>query len=166
MGMREETMVKPDNKMNIPWSVKGVSKEARAAAKKAAASEGVTMGEWLSRAIRTAGNDSSVVSTTQTGIAVPAALALPASRDVVTSTGSIEALRHSISDRIAQSEVRILGVAEPIQEIIQQLASRIESLESRTLGLPREALPPVSVPARPLRRNTAGIDSIPGSNAR
>ena len=62
-------MVKPDNKMNIPWSIKGVSKEARAAAKKAAASEGITMGEWLSRAIRTAENDSSMVSATQTGAA-------------------------------------------------------------------------------------------------
>jgi hypothetical protein len=153
MATREETMVKPDNKMNIPWSIKGVSKEARAAAKKAAASDGVTMGEWLSRAIRTAENDSSMVSATQTGAAT---LALSTSRDVVTSTGSTEALRHGISDRIAQSEVHILGVAEPLQEIIQQLASRIESLESRTLAWPQEALPPVSVPARSVRRKTGG----------
>ena len=108
MAMGEETMAKPDDKMNIPWSIKGVSKEARAAAKKAAAWEGVTMGVWLSRAIRTAKNDSSVVSANQTGAD---ALALPASRDVVTSTGSTESLRHGISDRMAQSEVRILGIA-------------------------------------------------------
>ena len=140
--------------MNIPWSVKGVSKEARAAAKKAAASEGVTMGEWLSRAIRTAENDAAAAPANQTGATTPADRAVQTSRDVVTSTGSTEALRHGISDRIAQSEVRILGVVEPLQEIIQQLASRIESLESRTPGRPAEALPPVPVPASPAHRKT------------
>jgi hypothetical protein len=152
MPMREEKMVKPDDKMNIPWSVKGVSKEARAAGKKAAALEGVTMGVWLSRAIRTAKQDPSVVSTTQTAPASPADMISSASRDVVKPTGSTEALRHGISDRIAQSEVRILGLLEPLQEIIQQLSSRIESLVSITPRRPPGALPPVSVQPRPVRR--------------
>jgi localization factor PodJL len=152
--MREEKMVKSGNKMNIPWSVKGVSKEARAAAKKAAALEGVTMGEWLRRAIRTAKTDPPVVSATQTARAILADMTLSASRDVVTSAGQTEALRRGICDRIAQSEVPILGLVAPIQEIIQQLSSRVESLVSPPPPSSPGALPPVSVPPRPVRRKT------------
>jgi hypothetical protein len=147
-------MVKSGNKMNIPWSVKGVSKEARAAAKKAAALEGVTMGEWLRRAIRTAKTDPPVVSATQTARAILADMTLSASRDVVTSAGQTEALRRGICDRIAQSEVPILGLVAPIQEIIQQLSSRVESLVSPPPPSSPGALPPVSVPPRPVRRKT------------
>ena len=154
--MREEKMVKSGNKMNIPWSVKGVSKEARAAAKKAAALEGVTMGEWLRRAIRTAKTDPPVVSATQTARAILADMTLSASRDVVTSAGQTEALRRGICDRIAQSEVPILGLVAPIQEIIQQLSSRVESLVSPPPPSSPGALPPVSVPPRPVRRKTGG----------
>jgi hypothetical protein len=156
MLMREEKMAKPYDKMNIPWSVKGVSKEARAAGKKAAALEGVTMGEWLSRAIRTAKQDTSVMSANETPVANPGGMVLSTSRDVVKSTGSTEALRRGISDRIAQSEVRIFGLVEPLQEIIQQLSSRIESLVSPTPRPPPGALPPVPVPPRPVRRKTGG----------
>ena len=41
-----------NNKIDMPWSIKGVSSEARTLAKAAAAREGVTMGEWVSQAIR------------------------------------------------------------------------------------------------------------------
>lgn len=35
-----------------PWSIKGVSKKARALAKRQAASEGMPLGQWLSKRIR------------------------------------------------------------------------------------------------------------------
>jgi localization factor PodJL len=37
---------------NLPWSIKGVSAEAREAAKQAARSAGLPLGLWLSRVIR------------------------------------------------------------------------------------------------------------------
>lgn len=37
-----------------PWSIKGVSREARRLAKSAAAEAGIPMGTWLSRAIEQA----------------------------------------------------------------------------------------------------------------
>jgi hypothetical protein len=37
---------------NLPWSIKGVGAEARAAAKEAARRAGLPLGAWLARAIR------------------------------------------------------------------------------------------------------------------
>lgn len=38
-------------KQHVPWSVKGVSPEARRMAKEQAQARGITIGEWLSEAI-------------------------------------------------------------------------------------------------------------------
>jgi len=43
-----------------PWSLKGITPAARAAAKRAADEEGVTMGVWLSRLIRDIAADQGV----------------------------------------------------------------------------------------------------------
>ncbi len=48
---------KNDAAITIPWSVKGVSAKARQTAKDKAAEEGVTIGTWVSRAIRAAAQD-------------------------------------------------------------------------------------------------------------
>ena len=37
----------------VPWSIKGVDFDAREAAKEAARRDGVTLGEWMNRAIST-----------------------------------------------------------------------------------------------------------------
>jgi hypothetical protein len=37
---------------NIPWSIKGISAEARAAAREAAKKAGMPLGAWLARTIR------------------------------------------------------------------------------------------------------------------
>lgn len=124
-------MADTDPKKDMPWSVKGVSKEAREVVKKAAAEQGVTMGEWLSRAIRadleqTGESNSDIVEATPavpTGPAEPSEATGP--RDVE------ERLRRGIAAKIAESESRILNVVEPLQEIIQQMAVRIELLENR-----------------------------------
>ena len=42
---------------NMPWSLKGISHEARAAAKAAAKLAGMPLGAWLSGAIRAAGSN-------------------------------------------------------------------------------------------------------------
>lgn len=43
-------------KSNVPWSVKGIEQDARAAAKSAARQAGMTVGEWLNSVIYEAGN--------------------------------------------------------------------------------------------------------------
>lgn len=46
-------------KSNAPWSVKGIERDARETAKEAARREGMTVGEWLSQVIYTAGDPES-----------------------------------------------------------------------------------------------------------
>lgn len=48
-------MSRRDGKARMPWSVKGVSPQARDLAKSATSREGDTMGEWLSDVIRRVG---------------------------------------------------------------------------------------------------------------
>ena len=45
-------MEKRVKNVNFPWSIKGVSTEARDFAKTAAAERGITMGEWLTNVIQ------------------------------------------------------------------------------------------------------------------
>ena len=40
-------MAKTVNTENFPWSIKGISIEARKLAKEGAAKEGLTIGQWL-----------------------------------------------------------------------------------------------------------------------
>ena len=159
-------MAKPGDKANIPWSVKGVSKEARQLAKKAAAAEGMTMGAWLSRAIRADGqapmatpvhDDNSIAPSPDT---MPPALLEPTD-SIPSEPGpsepgpsnpdlSDENARRRIIERVAESEDRILGVVQPLHEIILQITGRIEALEQRARGVASQALP------RP-KQNTTSI---------
>ena len=121
-----------DAKSNIPWSVKGVSKEAREAAKSAAAEQGVTMGEWLTQAIRSGEQDlADVPRSVSTEAENHSVNDPPLVGQMPTVSNPADRLRAGISKSIAQSEERILGVVTPLQEIIQQMALRIEALESR-----------------------------------
>jgi len=152
-------MTDSDDKANVPWSVKGVSKEAREAVKKAAAEEGVTMGEWLSKVIRAAesapadplpdDDDLVLVEREETTMAGPLADAvsetgLAVGGDAGTAAGT-EDLRAGVASRVAEAEDRILAVVEPLQEIIQQLSTRLEALE-RMAGAPGETRDTTSLP--------------------
>jgi hypothetical protein len=143
-------MARNDPKKDMPWSVKGVSKEAREVVKKAAAEQGITMGEWLSQAIRAdtdepRGSNPTVENTAPAR--PPATTREAGSREVE------ERLRRGIVEKIAESENRILNVVEPLQEIIQQMALRIELLESRSSS-PSEKTRPKALDGPPRYRKT------------
>ncbi len=149
-------MAEPDSKSNMPWSVKGVSKEARDAVKKAAAEQGITMGEWLTQAIRADGES-------QEGPADPGPQSVAAAPTTeLESSGddgpsplamSSDTLRAAIAERIVESELRLLAVVEPLQDIIEQLAARIEALEDRSQATGREATP-AAIEAAPAYRQS------------
>ena len=44
-------MAKTVNTENFPWSIKGISIEARKLAKEGAAKEGLTIGQWLKKIV-------------------------------------------------------------------------------------------------------------------
>ena len=133
-------MTDPQAKSNIPWSIKGVSREARDAAKKAAAAQGDTMGEWLTLAIRSGDHGQSgalAVPSAEPGVGTVETASVPAPREsnLVDGVDPADRLRRAITDQIEQSENRILGVVAPLQDIIQQMALRIEALENRRTAI-------------------------------
>ncbi len=111
-------MAPPNDSPAPPWSVKGVSREARDAARRAAAAEGATIGEWLGRAIRRAGEAPS-------GAAAAAAEGAGAAAG---AAGGAE-VRRAAAARIAASEARVRDIVDPLREVVRRLAGRVEALE-------------------------------------
>lgn len=108
-------MPPPNDSPASPWSVKGVSREARDAARAAAAAEGATIGEWLGRAIRRAGE-------------APSGAGAAAGEGAAAAAGN-EEVRRAAAARIAASEARIRDIVDPLREVVRRLAGRVEALE-------------------------------------
>ena len=94
-------MAKSASSSNHPWSIKGISEDARAVAKEAAAREGITMGEWLTRAISRAGG----------GEAPEMAVSIPDETAEEIAGKEVEAttLRDEIARRVREAEDRMVG---------------------------------------------------------
>ncbi|WP_420402910.1 hypothetical protein [Nisaea sp.] len=117
----------------LPWSLKGVSPEAREIAKKAAAQQGMTIGEWVSRAIRDVGPEP--------GASAPSA---PIRQDdggpVVPTLEDEEALRAAVRERIYAAEEQVAHVVGPLQDIIERMAHRLTRLEENAAGSSEETM--------------------------
>lgn len=121
-------------KSNAPWSVKGIERDAREAAKEAARREGMTVGEWLNQMIYSHGQESASSGGEVEGLKL---------RDIVTA---IEHLRNRIveaekksSETAASLSRNVGGVVERLQRLerikpaegsYQDLAARLEKIES------------------------------------
>jgi len=118
----------------LPWSLKGVSPEAREIAKKAAAQQGMTIGEWVSRAIRDVGpepgSSATAPSSERTG-----------GGSVAASPKDEEALRRAVRQRIYAAEEQIAHVVGPLQDIIERMARRLTRLEEKAPRAPKETDP-------------------------
>ena len=96
-----------DIKPNLPWSIKGVTTDARARVKAAAKRDGLTIGAWLSQAIES-GDD----APPSTNVEAPVAPA-------------------DIEARLDALEARMVALAAPLQEVIAHLSGRLARLEDR-----------------------------------
>jgi len=109
----------------LPWSLKGVSPEAREIAKKAAAQQGMTIGEWVSLAIRDVGPDQEPAAVSENAPVL----------DEAPLYGSAEtdgdAVREAVRARIYESEERVAHMVGPLQEIIERLSRRLTRIEER-----------------------------------
>ena len=108
----------------FPWSIKGVSVEARDFVRTAAAERGITMGEWLTNVIQ---NETKAFEST-------------GDSQQKTNDGSktpqmvIEIPKRaedSLLKKLDETEGRVLEAVKPLREIVLKLSLRLEALESR-----------------------------------
>jgi hypothetical protein len=125
-------MAKTVNTENFPWSIKGISIEARKLAKEGAAKEGLTIGQWL-KIIINKDHDETVISenksleNAKSDIAATKTLKSDLSQPPPMKTHD-ETMVLEIIDQI---EKRYLELTTPIQSILSQLSLRMDLVESK-----------------------------------
>lgn len=151
-------MSRRDGKARMPWSVKGVSPEARDLAKSATAREGDTMGEWLSDVIRRVGAAQAAgrpvsASSHRRGVpalagrrpvpgevrgplvrpgypsAPPAVMASAPPAGAQDDAVDEEALAALVAERVERTEARLVGLLQSLEDIVLRLADRLDRLE-------------------------------------
>ena len=125
-------MAKTVNTENFPWSIKGISIEARKLAKEGAAKEGLTIGQWL-KIIINKDHDETVISenksleNAKSDIAATKTLKSDLSQPPPMKTHD----ETMVLELIDQIEKRYLELTTPIQSILSQLSLRMDLLESK-----------------------------------
>ena len=125
-------MAKTVNTENFPWSIKGISIEARKLAKEGAAKEGLTIGQWLKKIINE-DHDETVISVNKSlenansEIAATKTLKSDLSQPPPMKTHD----ETMVLELIDQIEKRYLELTTPIQSILSQLSLRMDLLESK-----------------------------------
>ena len=140
-------MSRRDGKARMPWSVKGVSPEARDLAKTVTSREGETMGDWLSDVIRRVGAAQAAGRplgpphrrglpalpgrrpTGETARAVPLPPQPAATPVPEADTVDEAALAELVAERIERTEARLVGLLGSIEDIVVRLTDRLERLE-------------------------------------
>ncbi|MEZ5894342.1 MAG: tetratricopeptide repeat protein [Parvularculaceae bacterium] len=126
-------------KSNVPWSVKGIERDARETAKEAARREGMTVGEWLNQIIYShseGGSPGALADSEVEGLKL---------RDIVTA---IEHLRNRVVEAESKNarvfgeltrnmggfveRVQRLERVKPAEGTYQDLAQRIDRIEQNT----------------------------------
>ena len=125
-------MAKTVNTENFPWSIKGISIEARKLAKEGAAKEGLTIGQWL-KIIINKDHDETVISenksleNAKSDIAATKTLKSDLSQPPPMKTHD----ETMVLELIDQIEKRYLELTTPIQSILSQLSLRMDLVESK-----------------------------------
>ena len=118
-------MAKSGNNENFPWSIKGVSIEARNMAKVSASEHGITIGEWLTSVIHGDAENSIVSPSNITESKQPSTSGFNGSQ-----LGPINEQR--VLEQLGKTEERVIEAIKPLNSILKQLSLRLEALESRS----------------------------------
>ena len=108
----------------FPWSIKGVSVEARDFVRTAAAKRGITMGEWLTNVIQ---NETQAFGST--GDSQQKTNDVFKTPQLVTEVP--KRAEDSLLKKLDETEGRVLEAVKPLREIVLKLSLRLEALESR-----------------------------------
>ena len=117
-------MVKSVKTGKFPWSIKGVSVEARDFVRTAAAERGITMGEWLTTVIQ---NETKAFEST--GDSQQKTNDVFKTPEMVTEDP--KRAEDSLLKKLDETEGRVLEAMKPLREILLKLSLRLEALESR-----------------------------------
>ena len=117
-------MVKSVKTGKFPWSIKGVSVEARDFVRTAAAERGITMGEWLTNVIQ---NETKAFEST--GDSQQKTNDVSKTPQMLTEVP--ERAEDSLLKKLDETEGRVLEAVKPLREIVLKLSLRLEALESR-----------------------------------
>ncbi len=124
------------NKPNSPWSIKGVSPEARDAAKEGARISRQPLGKWLSQVIRVTSDAEAGVPATATASIAPAGTTLAASPSSAT-TWQEAVVR--LEARISETERHAIAAVLPVDDALERIADRLEAIETYVLRRPRRS---------------------------
>ena len=117
-------MVKSVKTGKFPWSIKGVSVEARDFVRTAAAERGITIGEWLTTVIQNETKASESTGDSQ-----------QKTNDVFKTPQMVTEVpkraEDSLLKKLDETEGRVLEAVKPLREILLKLSLRLEALESR-----------------------------------
>ena len=117
-------MVKRVKAIKFPWSIKGVSIEARDFVRSAAAERGITIGEWLTKVIQN--ETDAFESTGDIQQKIDDGLNTPQMRTEVPKSAE-----DSLLEKLDETESRVLEAMKPLKDILLKLSLRLEALESR-----------------------------------
>ena len=117
-------MVKSVKTGKFPWSIKGVSVEARDFVRTAAAERGITMGEWLINVIQKETKAFELTGDSQQKTN-------DVSKTPQMLTEVPERAEDSLLKKLDETEGRVLEAVKPLREIVLKLSLRLEALESR-----------------------------------
>ena len=117
-------MVKSVKTGKFPWSIKGVSVEARDFVRTAAAERGITMGEWLTNVIQ-----KETKAFESTGDSQQKTNDVFKTPQMVTEASKRP--EDSLLKKLDETEGRVLEAVKPLREILLKLSLRLEALESR-----------------------------------
>ena len=117
-------MVKSVKTGKFPWSIKGVSVEARDFVRTAAAERGITIGEWLTTVIQ---NETKAFEST--GDSQQKTNDVFKTPQMVTEVP--KRAEDSLLKKLDETEGRVLEAVKPLREIVLKLSLRLEALESR-----------------------------------
>ena len=125
-------MAKTVNTENFPWSIKGISIEARKLAKEGAAKEGLTIGQWLKKIINEDHDESVISANKSLENANPEIAATKTLKSDLPQPPPMKTHDETmVLELIDQIEKRYLELTTPIQSILRQLSLRMDLVESK-----------------------------------
>ena len=125
-------MAKTVNTENFPWSIKGISIEARKLAKEGAAKEGLTIGQWLKKLINEDHDASFILTNKSSENADPENAVTKTLKSDLSQRPPIKFRDETmVLELINKIEKRYLDLTTPIQSILSQLSLRMDLIESK-----------------------------------